>query len=288
METEHRITLADGRTLACLALGEPGGAPVMYFHGYPGSRLEGRLAAGAARRLGLRLLAPDRPGFGDSSFQPGRTIGAWAADIARLADRFALERFAVVGVSGGGPYALACAARIPERVSRVALVCALGPTGRKGLIDGMVTLNRLALAVGSRLPSLARLVIDLAARLVRRHPERYLAYMLASAPPADRTVLADAGYRALFADSTAAALRQGGRGAAWEFTLLARPWDFRLEEVPAPVRIWHGLADNIVPPAMARRLAAALPHSEPHYLPDEGHFSLVVRHLDAVLTDLRP
>lgn len=288
METEHRIRLADGRTLAYLALGDPGGSPVLYFHGFPGSRLEGRLAAGAARQLGLRLLAPERPGFGESTFQPGRTIGAWAADVTELADQLALERFAVVGVSGGGPYALACAARIPERLSSVALVCALGPLARTDLTNGMVRLNRLALVLGARMPPLARLAIGLAARLVRRHPERYLAHMMAGAPPADRVVLADTVYRALFAESTAEALRRGGRGAAWELTLLARLWDFRLQEVPIPVRIWQGLADNIVPAAMARHLAAALPHSDSHYLPDEGHLSLIVHHLDAVLADLCP
>src|SRR6185312_3853086 len=109
-ETEHRVRLADGRTLACLELGDPSGPPVLYFHGYPGSRLEARVAAAAARRLGLRLLAVDRPGFGQSTFQTGRSIGAWAADVAALADRLALGRFSIVGVSGGGPYALACAA----------------------------------------------------------------------------------------------------------------------------------------------------------------------------------
>jgi len=285
METEQRITLTDGRTLACLAFGEPGDAPVMYFHGYPGSRLEGRLAAGTARRLGLRVIAPDRPGFGESTFQPGRTLGAWAADVAELADRLALERFDVVGVSGGGPYALACAARIPERISGVALVGALGPLARRDLMDGMVTLNRVALAAGARVAPLARVAIGLAARVVRRYPERYLARMLACAPSADRNVLADSTYRTLFAESMAEALRQGGRGAAWELPLLARPWGFALEEVRTPVRVWQGLSDNIVPPAMARYLAAGLPLGELHCLPDEGHLSLIVRHLDAVLGD---
>ena len=287
METEHRITLADGRTLACLALGEPDGSPVMYFHGYPGSRLEARLAASAARRFGWHMFAPDRPGFGESTFQPGRTLGAWAADVAELADRLGLERFDVIGASGGGPYALACAARIPERLCHVALVCALGPTAWKDHSDGMVTLNRLALAVGSCMPPLARFGIDLAARLVRRDPARYLAHMLASAPPADRIVLADPAYRALFVESMREALHQGGRGAAWELCLLAQGWDFRLAEVRAPVRIWQGLADNIVPPAVARHLAAALPYSYAHYLPDEGHVSLGIRHIGAVLADLR-
>ena len=287
MEREHRLQLADGRTLACLELGDPGGSPVLYFHGYPGSRLEGRLGARAARRLGLRLLAPDRPGFGESTFLPGRTIGAWAADVAELADQLELKRFAIVGVSGGGPYALACAARIPERLSRVGLVGALGPLARKPLTHDMVTLNRLALALAARSPFLARLAVRLGARWLRRHLERHLAHMMATAPPADRRVLADPGYRALVTESTAEALRQGGGGAAWELTLLAQPWDFKLQEVPVPVRIWQGLADNIVPPATAQHLAAALPSSECHYLPDEGHLSLLVRHLDAVLADLR-
>lgn len=286
-EREYRLRLADGRTLGFLELGDPAGRPVLYFHGYPGSRLEARLAAGAARRLGLRVLAPDRPGFGESTFQPGRTIGAWATDAAELADRLALERFAVVGVSGGGPYALACAARIPGRVRGLALVGALGPPDRKPLTRDMVGLNRMALALAARTPLLARLAVRLAARWVRQDPERWLAHMMAGAPPADRAVLADPAYRALFAESTAEALRQGGRGVSWELTLLARPWNFSLMEVSVPVRIWQGLADNIVPPAVARQLAAALPRSESRYLPDEGHLSLIVRHLDAVLAELR-
>ena len=288
IETEARIQLADGRTLAYLAMGDPGGSPVFYFHGYPGSRLEGRLGASAAKRLGLRLIAPDRPGFGESTFQPGRTIGAWAADVRELADQLAQKRFSVVGVSGGGPYAIACAARIPKRLSRVALVCPLGPLARTDLTGDMVMVNRLALALAAHSPLLARHAVSIVSRWGRRHPERYLAHMMAVAPPPDRRVLADAVYRALLAESTAEALRQGGRGAAWELTLLARPWDFRPQEVPIPVRIWQGLADNIVPAGIARRLAAALPYSESHYLPDEGHLSLIVRHLDAVLASLRP
>jgi pimeloyl-ACP methyl ester carboxylesterase len=285
VQTERRIRLSDGRTLAYLELGDPAGSPVFYFHGYPGSRLEGRLAQTPAERLGLRLIAPDRPGFGESTFQAGRTIGAWAAEVAALADRLGLERFGIVGVSGGGPYALACTARISERVTDVALVCPLGPVASAGATAGMVALNRFALGAAARAPWLARGAIRVAARWVRRDPERYLANMMARAPVADRSVLADPAYRTLFARSMAEALRQGGRGVAWELTLLARPWDFKLQDVPMPVRLWHGLADNIVPAGMTRHLAAALPHAQVHYLPDEGHLSLIVRHLDNILAD---
>ncbi|XKH59121.1 alpha/beta hydrolase [Halomonas sediminis] len=284
--TEHRIRLADERTLACLELGDPKGAPVIYFHGFPGSRLEAGLAADAAQRLGLRLFAPDRPGFGESTFLPSRTISNWAADVAELTDQLGLQRFAVVGVSGGGPYALACAARIPRRLHGVAIVGALAPLAGMRSTRGMLARNRLALALAAYSPTLARLVIEPAARWVRRRPARFIARMAADAPVADRAVLADEGYRAIFTASTAEALRQGGHGPALELALLARAWGFELQEVSIPVRIWQGLSDNIVPPAMAQRLAAKLPRSETHWLPAEGHLSVIVRRLDAVLEDL--
>lgn len=285
-ESDQRIQLADGRAMAYLQLGDPAGRPVLYCHGYPGSRLEARLAANAAGRLGLRLLAPDRPGFGASSFQKGRRLGDWAADVAELADRSMLERFDVVGVSGGGPYALACAAGFPERVTGLALVASLGPVTAGALPRDMALLNRSVLALAARCPATARLVVGILTHWFRREPDRYYARMLAGAPAADRRVLADAAYRRLLQESTAQALLQGGRGPAWDLTLLAGAWDFRLEDIRLPVRIWQGLADDIVPPAMARDLAARLPGSAVHFLPEEGHLSLIVGHLGDVLADL--
>jgi pimeloyl-ACP methyl ester carboxylesterase len=286
VEAEHRIRLTEGRTLACLELGDPGGVPVLYFHGYPGSRLEVRLTAVTAGRLGLRMLAPDRPGFGESSFQPQRTLSNWPGDIVQLMDHLDLKHCAVVGVSGGGPYALACAARIPKRLDRVALVCALAPLAGMWSTRGMLARNRLILALAAWSPLVARLMVGTAAYLIRRHPERLLMHMMASAHTADRGVLADADFQALILANTAEALRQGKTGVSWSLTLLARPWDFRLQDVLIPVRVWQGLADNIVPAAMARRLVNGLPQSDPHYLPGEGHLSLIVRHLGAVLHDL--
>lgn len=286
METEHRIRLRDGRVLACLELGAPAGRPVIYCHGCPGSRIEARLAASAAAQLGLRLLAPDRPGFGQSSFQPGRTLGAWADDLRALADRLGLERFAILGVSGGGPYALACAARLSERLDTVALAAPLGPLEGPRALSDMLALSRLALALAVRIPPLARFAARLAVWWIRRSPERVPSLMGHGAPAADRAALADARYGAILAATLREALRQGGRGAAWELTLLARPWDFGLEEVRVPVRIWQGLADPVVPPAMARRLAERLPNGEVRWFPGEGHHSLILGHFGAILEDL--
>lgn len=288
-EIEHRVRLADGRTLACLELGDPAGPPVLYFHGYPGSRLEARAAAAAAaaRRVGVRLLALDRPGFGQSTFQAGRTIAGWAADVAALADRLELGRFSILGVSGGGPYALACTALLADRLARVALVCPLGPLDVADGKAGMLAQDRMLLALAAHAAPLARGVVRMLAHWMRQDTERYLKFMMAGMVSPDRELFADPDYRSIVLASTAEALRQGGEGAAWELTLIARPWDFRLADVRMPVSLWQGLADQILPAHMARRLAAALPACHPRYFPEEGHLSLVVRRIGEVLSELR-
>lgn len=286
-ETEHRVPLADGRTLACLELGDPAGPPVMYFHGYPGSRLEARVAAPAAARVGVRLLALDRPGFGQSTFQKGRSIAGWASDVAALADRLELGRFSIVGVSGGGPYALACAALLSDRLARVALVCPLGPLDVADGKAGMLVQDRALLTLGAHAAPLARGVVRMLAHWMRQDAERYLKFMMAGMLSPDRDLFADPGYRSIMLASSAEALRQGGRGAAWELTLIARRWDFRLQDVRMPVSLWQGLADQILPAHMARRLAAALPSCHPRYFPGEGHLSLIARKIGEVLAEMQ-
>jgi pimeloyl-ACP methyl ester carboxylesterase len=286
-ETEHRIRLVDGRTLACLELGDPAGPLVLYFHGYPGSRLEARVAAAAAARLGVRLLAIDRPGFGQSTFQVGRTIAGWASDVAALADRLELGRFSIIGVSGGGPYALACAALLPDRLARVALLCPLGPLDVADGKAGMLVQDRALLTLAAHAAPLARCVVRMLAHWMRRDADRYLKFMMAGMASPDRDLFADPGYRSIVLASTAEALCQGGEGPAWELPLIARPWGFRLQDVRMPVSLWQGLADQILPAHMARRLAAALPACHPRYFPGEGHLSLVVHKIGEVLAEMR-
>jgi pimeloyl-ACP methyl ester carboxylesterase len=261
---------------------------VLYFHGYAGSRLEARAGSAAARGTGLRLLGVDRPGFGESTFQAERSIGAWPADIAALADGLGLRRFSIVGVSGGAPYALACAAALAERLNHVALVCPLGPLDAANSTAGMLPQDRLMLALAARTPRIARLTIRLLASWIRRRRNGYLEFLTTGLAPPDRDVIAEPSYCSLMLESTMEALRQGGRGAAWELTLLARPWDFRLAEVRMRVSLWQGLADQIVPVPMARRLEGVLPACKSHYIPGEGHLSLVARRIGEVLAQLRP
>lgn len=152
----------------------------------------------------------------------------------------------------------------------------------------MTGLNRRVLALAAHRPSLARLGVRLATPWVRRHLSRYLDHMASRAPLADRRVFADPSYRQVFVASTREALRQGGAGVAWELSLLAGAWDFSLHEIRLPVRIWHGLTDNIVPVEMARHMAACLPCSQIRFLEHEGHISLIVKHLDAALAESFP
>ena len=121
------VQLRDGRSLAWAEYGDPSGKPVLYFHGFPGSRIEPALGADDLARTEARLIAIDRPGFGGSTFQPGRRLLDWPNDVASFADSLALDRFACMGVSGGGPYVLACALRLGERLTRAAIVCGVGP-----------------------------------------------------------------------------------------------------------------------------------------------------------------
>jgi len=280
------IKLKDGRRLGFAGYGDPGGRPLFYFHGFPASRLEAALADEAASRLGLRVIAPDRPGIGLSDFQPGRSIGDWPADVAELADALGLGRFGVLGVSGGAPYALACAAKIPERLATVGIVGGLGPLEIPGSATGMTALNSFFLLLFRRAPGLGRALFEPLALAMRHWPRQLFACFTATVPTADREALDRPGIRPLFHASMGEALRQGARGAMWELSLYSRPWPFAVEKITTEVRLWHGELDVTVPAALGHRLAAALPRCRSRFLPGEGHFSLPLNHMEIILRTL--
>jgi pimeloyl-ACP methyl ester carboxylesterase len=281
------LELPHGRRLAWAEYGTPQGRPVLYCHGYPGSRLEAQLAADAAGRLGLRLIAPDRPGLGASDPRPQRTLTDWPDDIAALADHLGIGRFHLVGVSGGGPYALACAQRLGERLVAVLLACGLGELAAPAAAEGMAWPLRQGVLLYQRLPRVADwLNGHVAGPLLQAHPQALQRLMSSQLPPADQAVLDDPQVRDLLLASFAAAFAQGGAGPAEELAIYQRPWDIDLRRIRVPVQLWHGDLDNIVPPAMGRRHAALLPNCTARFLPGEGHFSLLVRHMEPMLRQL--
>jgi pimeloyl-ACP methyl ester carboxylesterase len=287
MVTTRQIILGDGRALGFAEYGDPKGKPVFYCHGFPASRLEAELTASVAARIGVRVVAADRPGFGRSDFRPDRSITDWPDDLGELADRLGIERFAVLGVSGGGPYALACALRLPARLTRVGLVCGLGPLAATGLLREMGWPARVSFGLARRMPLLLRLLYEgLLGPPLRRYPEAAMKLLTVAAPAADREVLARPEVRRILAASIGEAFRPGMRGATWEMGLYGRPWGFAPEEIAVPVRLWHGTADGTVPFSHGRHLAAALPNCRPVFAEGEGHFTLPIGHMEEILRTL--
>lgn len=269
--SDRRVELGDGRWLAFAELGDPLGPPVMMFHGIPGSRLSfegaGQPAADGRR---LRAIAPDRPGIGRSDPRPRRTLLDWGADVAALADALGIDRFAVLGGSGGGVYALACARALPERVTRVAIVNTPAPMHWPGVWRGHPAASRLAWRGIGRVPGLPRFVADAQCRTAR-HGHLLVRLLGQRMSPADRALLADRSVRDQLTAHVREAFRQGAAGVAQDLRLVASPWGFEPRDVAAPVWLWHGRADRTVPEAMGRALAAALPRCTARFVEGEGH-----------------
>ena len=276
------LLLADGRRLGYAQYGQPDGEPIFYFHGHPGSRLEGRCAHQAAAAAGFLVIALDRPGIGLSDIQPGRALTDWPADVAEAADKLGLSRFSVAGASGGGPYALACAWQLPGRVSRVAVVSGAGPFQIHGITRGMRWQNRLGFRFGSRWPTLAAVLMRSMHRSVIDQPERTIDALAHAMSSADAEIVRRPEVRDLLIADLAEAFRQGSDGATHDMVLLGRPWGFSLREIEPEVYLWQGEADTLVPPAMGRYLAAQIPHCHARMLPGQGHLLIMDRMPDLI------
>lgn len=282
---EGALVLPDGRRIGWLEEGTPDGRPVFAFHGLPGSRRQRHPEAALAEAAGARVIHLERPGFGWSSPAPGRRLADWPRDVAACAEALGVGRFAIVGVSAGGPYAIACLHALGERLARVAVVSGVGPPG--SMPRGMMPLARLGFALAPRWPALVRAVLRPLARLAVRAPDRYLARIAAHMDASDRPILARPAVRAMFAQDYPAAFAQGVAPMVADLALLASPWGFAIGHFPSgaspcPVAFWHGDADRVVPASASEALAAAIPGAELHRLPGAGHFAVFDRWADVL------
>lgn len=276
------VELDDGRELGFAELGDPAGVPVFCFHGTPGSRRQCAPADEPGRRVGVRVIAPDRPGYGLSSFHPHRTLPDWARDVRALADYLRLERFGVVGVSGGGPHAAVCGAVFGERLLGCCIVSGIGPLGDAAALEGMMPSNRMLSRIAQRWPALLRAPMRLQSELLRRWPEQIWRWFEGQLPEPDRRLLGRPELRRLFLEDFKRASATSPRAAAQDFELFSKPWGFRLEDIKIPVHLWQGDLDRNVPAAHAELQARRIPKAVLHACPGEGHL-LFVDHLDAIL-----
>ncbi len=282
------LRLPDGRGLGYGRYGdEAADATLFYFHGLPGSRLEARLLDAPGRAAGIRVVAVDRPGYGLSSPCPGRGWLDWPTDVADLADALKVPRFDILGVSGGGPFALACAHTLAARVKRVGLVCPLGPVTDAGLRQAMHWRFRLAFDLAQRSPALFSLIYVSPVRLFARHGADQLIWLLGGTLGGkDREILREPATTAWLGENLQESLRQSGEGALEDAHLQTLSWPFELGEIRVPVRLWHGDADPIVPVTHSRFMHERIPGSKLHIFSGEGHFSLPIRYVEQVLQEL--
>jgi pimeloyl-ACP methyl ester carboxylesterase len=276
----HEVTLRDGRTLAYAEHGSPSGRPIIYCHGVPSSRVEGDLIVNGATAsaLGLRVIVPDRPGMGYSHFQPGRRIVDWPNDVTDLAGVLGLKTFAVLGSSGGAPYAAACGALIPSRVRIVGVLGGVAPSDAPGVLRSMSGPLRMMFRLGRFAPALLRSLFRLNLRAMRRGGARASQRMAAWAPEPDRQFLQRAEISAGFMACFEEACRQGPHGPAEDVGLIARPWGFDLAGVKVPVLLWHGEQDRNVPLASGRYLASAFPNCRATFYAEDAHLSVPLNH----------
>jgi pimeloyl-ACP methyl ester carboxylesterase len=281
MRATGSVSLPDGRALAYDEYGDPDGYPVLSFHGGLSSRLDAAPAHGAAVAMGVRLVAPDRPGMGCSTFQPGRRLVDWPADVTALTQALGIGPFAVMGWSAGGPYAAVCAARLGDRVTGAALLSSSVPLDVYGTTRGLSVEDRVLVALARHAPWLASLGIK--ASIVNADNARVLRALLRSFPPVDRTVLAEWGPPDQALAFVREAVRHGTAGCVQDYRIFGDPWGFALEEIGGPVQIWEGGEDRTGPPGYREFLRRHIRHSTVTVVPGEGHLSLLPRQAPAIL-----
>jgi pimeloyl-ACP methyl ester carboxylesterase len=283
MTREHRVSV-DGRTLAVADAGNQSGPAVVVNHGTPGSRLLWRELIEDAEARGMRLIGYDRPGYGGSDPQPGRTAADAAGDVGAIADALGIEKLAVEGGSGGGPHALACAALLPDRVVAVASLAGVAPYPAEGLdwLDGMGqdNLDEFAATLAGR-EALERYLGKKVSEMLTAEPKAIAEALLSLLSPPDRAVLTGE-LAEYFHEATRVGVEEQLDGWIDDDFVFVNPWGYRLEDIRVPVQLWHGAHDRFVPIAHGRWLAERIPGVDAHLTDEDGHLTIQLRRIGEV------
>ena len=272
---EGNIAVGDDRQIGFAEFGDPQGRAIFWLHGTPGARRQIPMEARVyAEEKGIRLIGVDRPGIGSSTPFQYDTVSAFADDLRTIADTLGIDKFVVVGLSGGGPYTLACAAAMPARVVAAGVLGGVAPASGPDAIGGG------AMALGSLVAPVLR---------VAGVPMRWAAVALVwfarpvaspaldlygrMSPEGDRRLLARPEFKAMFLDDLLNGSRKQLAAPFADVIVFARDWGFRLEQVKVPVRWWHGDHDHIVPFAHGEHVVSRLPDAQLYHLPGESHLA---------------
>ena len=272
---EGNIAVGDNRQIGFAEFGDPQGRAIFWLHGTPGARRQIPMEARVyAEQRQIRLIGIDRPGIGSSTPYQYDTAFAFAEDLRIIADTLGVDKFEVIGLSGGGPYTLACAAAMPDRVVAAGVLGGVAPVrGADAIGGGVSTLVTLAAPVIEVAGAPIRLAASGLIRLIRPVAEPALYAYARISPEADRRLLVRPEFKAMFLDDLLNGSRKQLAAPFADVVVFARDWGFRLDEVKVPVRWWHGDRDHIVPFEHGQHVVSRLPDAELSHLPGESHLA---------------
>jgi pimeloyl-ACP methyl ester carboxylesterase len=281
------VKLAGGGHLAYDEYGDPQGVPVIFCHGWPSSRSMAQLTDDAARRLGVRIISPDRPGISGSSFVSERTLLDWPEVLRVFVTHLSIEKFRLLAISGGAPYAYVAALEMPEQVEAVAVASGVPPITELGDHAGLFRLHRWMLALHARNPQLLRALFRVARPFASLHMSlRCRPFLRLILQRMDAEALRDRrAFESCF-ESSRAAWSASVEGVIADAEIYARPWGFPLEEIRVPIHLWHGTKDRTFSFRLAEDLAKRFQNCRLRIIDNAGHYSLPIRNIDRILTDL--
>jgi pimeloyl-ACP methyl ester carboxylesterase len=273
--------LINGYRLAYNEYGDIKGKPAFYFHGSPGSRLDAMLFHEKAKEYGIHLIAVDRPGIGKSDWQKWQLLD-WPNFICELADHLFLKKFGIIGWSGGGPSALACAYSIPDKLTCVMSLAGFPPIDWDGALNYLTKEDRFCAVVAQKRPYFMRFLFLTLTMMAKYAPKSLIKKSRKKVCASDKKVLDDPCMSEILAKSWNESVSQGGKGQAYDATIDYQDWGFRLEDIVMPVHIWQGTADILINVALNDHTANVIQNSIYHKFPDEGHF-FVISHMDEIM-----
>jgi pimeloyl-ACP methyl ester carboxylesterase len=271
---EGTLTTRDGRMLTYVERGPDDGVPVIFSHGTPGSRFARPPDPEIYKRHGIRTIAYDRPGYGGSHPHRGRAVADAAADVAAIGDELGLERFAVVGGSGGAPHALACGALLGDRVIRVGALVTPAPSDAENFdfFEGLADINVKEFSAALEGEEAIEAFLQPYVEGIRADVDAVIEEILTELPEVDRERASRPETREIMKESFVEAVRQGSRGWADDDLAFAKPWGFALEDVNSETRLWQGELDVLTPRPHGEYVASRLPNARFELLVGGGHF----------------
>jgi len=280
---DHVITLSNGLRLGYAEYGDPRGEVAFYFHGWPSSRLQGCLFDDLAKKHGMRLICPDRPGIGLSDPQPGRTLADWQQTLTELAAHVGADNWHVIAWSGGGPYLLSTALLMPKRLLSASIICGAPPLIFLGDRE-MFWIYRWLIQLRKLLPTVLGGILKLGALIAGMKPgclvHRLLLKMLGAE---DRRILSDPKVFKVVCEATLGALSRPAADVIADADIYLSEWGFEVSRIAVPIHFWHGKQDRNIDWTYTQRLAAIIPHAVTHFSEHDGHYSLPVTHAEQII-----